>query len=195
MRTDLSVQNNVGFRASFYDNFFKKLPNKDVKNSAAYNKLGHTLASPHWNRLAIGIAAMSTQPAIDYFNPRVDRDTATTAALRTIAKICVCTAVGFAVRGSAYKLVEKYAHASAKQGSTLLTPEAVLKEKNLIKRANMLKIHKNALSTVTALSVMLFTNVFLDAPLTTMAANKLISQYYSGMNESGQRRAYGSKLA
>ena len=185
----------MGFRASFYNNFFKKLPNKDVKNSSAYNKLGHALASPHWNRLAIGVAAMSTQPAIDYFNPRVDRDTATAAALRTIAKICVCTTVGFAVRGSAYKIVEKYAHASAKQGSTILTPKAILNEVNSIKRNNMLKIHKNALSTVIALCVMLFTNVFLDAPLTTMAANKLISKYQAGKNDEDQRRAYGSKLA
>ena len=190
METDFSVQNNIGFRASFYDNFFKKLPNKYVKNSGSYNKIGHKLASPHWNRLALGIAALTTQPAIDYFNPRVDRDTATAAALRTIAKICVCTAVGFAVRGSAYKLVEKYAHISPKYGSTLLTPKAILSEKDAVKQQNMLKIHKNALSTITALCVMLFTNILLDAPLTTIAANQLINKYHSAENSKNQRRDY-----
>ena len=180
----------MGFRASFYDNFFKKLPNKDVKNSGSYNKIGQKLASPHWNRLALGIAAITTQPAIDYFNPRVDRDTATTAALRTIAKICVCTAVGFIVRGSAHKLVKKYAHTSTKYGSTLLTPKAILCEKDPVKQYNMLKIHKNALSTVSALAVMLFTNILLDAPLTTIAANRLISKYHSETAAKSQRRDY-----
>ena len=166
MRTDLSVENDIGFRASFYDSFFKKLPNKNVKNSAMYNKIGHALASPHWNRLLIGVAAITTQPAMDYFNPRVDKDTATAAALRTIAKICVCTAAGFFVRGTSYKLVEKYAHATAKEGSTLLTPVSILNEKNIKKRNDKLKLHKNAISTISAIGAMLFTNVFVDAPLT-----------------------------
>ena len=192
MRTDLSVQNNIGFRASFYDNFFKKLPNADIKNSTSYNKIGHKLASPHWNRLALGGVAIATQPAFDYFNPRVDRDTAAAATLRTIAKICVCTAVGFIVRGSAYKLVEKYAHTSSKYGSTLLTPKAILNEKDTIKQKNMLKIHKNAFSTVFALGMMLFTNIFLDAPLTTMVANQLIKKYHPYAKEKNQRRNYAA---
>ena len=177
MRTDLSVKNNIGFHASFYDSFFKKLPNQNVKNSAVYNKIGHALASPHWNRLLIGAAAITTQPAMDYFNPRVDKDTATAAALRTIAKICVCTAVGFFIRGASYKLVEKYAHGSSKEGSTLLTPFTILNEKNVKKRNDKLKLHKNAISTISAIGAMMFTNVFVDAPLTTIATNQLITRY------------------
>lgn len=187
METVLSVQNNLNFNGNFYDIFLKKLPNKELNNAVKYNKLGHTLASPHWNRLALGIAAISTQPAIDYFNPRVDRDTATSSALRTLAKIIVCTTVGFAVRGGTYKLVEKYAHAFPKEGSTIFTPKEILNEKNITTKMEKLKLHKNALSTVSALCVMIFTNIFLDAPLTTIAANKLINEFKKKQNNKKMR--------
>lgn len=169
--------NSISFTSAWYDNFFEKLPNKQVKNVAKYNKIGHALASPHWNRLALGVAAISTQPAFDYFNPKVDKDTAAASALRTIAKISVCTSVGFCVRGLAYKAANKYANASPSEGSVIFTPEEILKEKNIRLRNEKIKLHKNALSTVIALSVMLFTNFLLDAPLTTMLANKLINKY------------------
>ena len=165
---------NVNFEGSFFDNFFKKLPNRNIENQKAFNKLGHALASPHWNRLAIGFAAC-TQPVIDYFNPKVDKDTAKVSMYRSGSKVIACTGVGFVVRGASYKLIEKYAHAYESEGSTLLTPKVILAEKNPELRRNMLKIHKNAYSTVFALFVMIFTNVLLDAPLTTMLANKFIA--------------------
>lgn len=183
MRTDLSVQNNTVFNGSFYDNFFKKLPNKEIKNSDAYNKLGHALASPHWNRLALGATAITTQPAIDYFNPAVDRDTANTSALRTLAKIIVCTTVGFIVRGSCYKLACKYIQANTDKGITALTPKAILKETNLKKQAEMLKLHQNTISTLSALAVMMVTNFLLDAPFATMLANKFIDKYYASQKD------------
>ena len=164
----------VNFEGSLFDKFFKTIPNKDIENQKAFNKLGHALASPHWNRLAIGCAAC-TQPIIDYFNPKVDRDTAKVSMYRSSAKVLACTGVGFTVRGISYKLIEKYAHAFESEGSTLLTPKAILAEKNPELRRNMLKIHKNAYSTVFALCVMIFTNVLLDAPLTTMLANRFIA--------------------
>ena len=164
----------VNFEGSFYDRFFKSIPNKDIGNQKAFNKFGHALASPHWNRLAIGFAAC-TQPIIDYFNPKVDRDTAKASSYRSMAKVISCTGVGFIVRGASYKLIEKFAHASEAEGSTLLTPKAILAEKNPELRKSKLKIHKNAYSTVFALFVMIFTNVLLDAPLTSMLANKFIS--------------------
>lgn len=176
MRTDLSVNYNTVFRSSLYDRFFKALPNKDIKNAAKFNKAGQMLASPHWNRLALGCAALCSQPFFDYYNPNVDRDTAETSTLRTLAKIPVCTGVGFIVRGITYKIVEKYAHGSEKEGSTLLTPKAILQETNKELRNSKLKLHKNTFSTVAALCVMtLCTNMLVDAPLTTKAANKLIA--------------------
>ncbi len=188
MRVDFSVNNSVSFN-SFYDGFYQKLPNKNVKNPAKYNHVGQALASPHWNRLALGVAAILTQPWIDFFNPRVDRDTAISSALRTIAKICVCTTVGFCVRGSSYKLVEKFAHGTAKEGSTLFTPKEILKETNSELRNSKLKLHKNTLSTVIALSVMMFTNFLLDAPLTTKAANKLLELYRDYREKNSEKAA------
>lgn len=174
MRTDLSINSGVNFGSSWYDKFFKSIPNKNVTNPAKFNKVGQALASPHWNRLAIGGAAISSQPWFDLYNPKVDKDTAKASSLRTTAKIIVCTSVGFTVRGLCYKLTEKFAHGSAKEGSTLLTPKSILAETNKKLRDSKLKLHKNAFSTVTALFVMLFTNFLLDAPGTTKLSNKFL---------------------
>lgn len=176
MLAGIGVANNINFMSSWYDKFFKSMPNKDIHNTAQFNKLGKSLASPHYNRLALGAGAIVTQPAIDRFNPRVDDNTAKVSSYRTIAKIIACTSVGFCVRGGCYKLTNKYAHGSKSEGSTVLTPKAILNEVNPKRRNNMLKIHKNAFSTIFALAVMVFTNFFLDAPLTTMLSNALIKR-------------------
>ena len=169
--------NNTNFQGSFYDKFFRSLPNKDITNPAKLNKIGQALASPHWNRLALGVAAIATQPAFDLFNPKVDRETAKTSSLRTTAKIIVCTSVGFIVRGTCFKLADKFIHGSEAEGSTLLTPKEILNETNKELRASKLKLHKNTMSTLMALCVMLFTNFLLDAPLTTKLANKFIEKH------------------
>lgn len=174
MRTDLNINSGLCFNSSWYDKFFKSVPNYNIKNQAQFNKAGQILASPHWNRLALGAAAISSQPWIDLYNPKVDKDTAKAASLRTTAKILVCTTVGFTVRGLCYNLTEKFAHGTPNEGSTLLTPQAILKETNQELRNSKLKLHKNAFSTLFALSVMLFTNFLLDAPGTTMLANKFL---------------------
>ena len=178
LRTD-SINSGINFEASFYDRFFRSLPNKELKNVAQLNKAGQALASPHWNRLALGVAAIATQPALDFFNPKVDRETAKVSALRTIAKICVCTTVGFIVRGLSYKLADKFIHGSEAEGSTLFTPGEILRETNKELRASKLKLHKNTMSTLIALAVMTFTNFLIDAPLTTKVANQLIEKYHN----------------
>ena len=172
----INPNNQVSF-GSFYDKFFKSLPDKDLKNPVHYTKLGHALASPHINRTVLGVAAFATQPWMDLLNPKVDKDTAISSMLRTISKILVCSSIGFVVRGSSYYIVDKFAKASKEEGSTLLTPDAILKKNDVELRRRMLKIHKNSLSTVLALSVMVFTNFLADAPLTTKLSNFLIAHY------------------
>lgn len=174
MKSDVYSNFNVNFQSSWYDKFFKRIPNKSIEKSEQFNKLGAKLASPHWNRATLGLAAISTQPAWDYFNPKVDKDTAKASAIRTTSKIAVCSTVGFTIRGLCYKLTEKFAHATPSEGSTLLTPKSILNESNIKIRNNKLKLHKNAFSTVTALTVMLFTNFLVDAPLTTYVSNKVL---------------------
>ena len=183
MKVDFNTNQNVNFNASWYDKFFEKLPNKDIKNFKKFNKMGEVLASPHWNRVAIGAAAIASQPWIDYFNPKVDRDTAKASALRTTAKVLVCTSVGFLVRGFSYKVIEKYAHATAEEGSTLLTPRGILNETSEKIRNSKLKLHKNGASTILALSMMLFTNFLFDAPLTSKLSNKFLKM--AGLDKKG----------
>ncbi len=177
-----SVSSNFG--TSFYGRFFNNASVKEIKNPERFNKIGQMLASPHWNRVAIGVAALSTQPLMDKFNPKVDEDTANVSALRTISKNVCCMSSGFVIRGAVYKLTEKYAHATEKEGSTLLTPRVILKEANKELRNTKLKVFKNAFSTVSALAIMTtFTNILIDAPLVTMCSNKLIEEYYRRKDE------------
>lgn len=176
MLANIGVQNNINFTSSFYERFFKSLPAKEIKNTAEFNKIGKALASPHYNRAALGLGAIITQPAIDRYNPNVDNNTALASSYRTTGKIIACSSVGFCVRGGCYKITDKFANASKEEGSTILTPKAILKETNPELRKNMLKLHKNAFSTVFALAVMVFTNFLIDAPLTTFISNYLIKR-------------------
>lgn len=175
--TGITSDYDINFRGSFYDRFIKNIPNKDIKNPRKLTKLGQALASPHWNRLVLGAAAISTQPFIDLHNKKVDEDTAKISSLRTTAKIIACTSVGFCVRGLSFAAANKFIHGSEEEGSTLLTPTKILKEKNPEIRKLKIKLHKNTSSTLLALFVMMFTNFLLDAPLTTKLANKFISNY------------------
>ena len=166
----------VSFQGSFYDKFIRNLPNKDIKNPKTLTKVGQKLASPHWNRLALGVAAISTQPFFDLNNKKVDRETAVTSSLRTTAKIIACTTVGFIVRGTSYAIANKLIHASEKEGSTLLTPKRILAEKDPEIRKIKVNLHKNTTSTLLAFLVMMFTNFLLDAPLTAYLTNRFNEQ-------------------
>ena len=188
MRTDFNTNSGANFRSSWYDRFFKSLPTKDLSNPVKYNKIGSMLTSPHWNRTALGAAAISTQPFIDYFNPNVDRETAKVSTVRTTSKIIVCTSIGFIVRGLSFKLAEKYMHGTPEEGSVLLTPESILKETNKKIRDAKLKLHKNSFSTITALTVMLLvTNSLLDAPLTTLVSNLALSKLGLDKNKKEEK--------
>ena len=169
--TGVSSDYNPNFGKGWYDNFFKKIPKGEIKDAAKFNKIGSALASPHWNRLALGVAAITTQPAIDFFNPKVDRDTAKAASIRTVSKILVCTAVGFAVRGSCYKLTNKLIGDVSKIETKKFIPMEIREETNKELQEQKLKLFKNTKSTLLALAVMVFTNFYIDAPGTTKLAN------------------------
>ena len=171
MITGVSSDYNPNFGKGWYGRFFEKLPNGEIKDAVKFNKLGSALASPHWNRLALGVAAIATQPAIDYFNPKVDKDTAKAAAIRTISKIIVCTAVGFVVRGSCYKLMNKLVGDVSKVKTSKIIPEEICEETNKELQEKKLKLFTNTKSTLLALAVMMFTNFYLDAPGTTKLTN------------------------
>lgn len=157
---------------------FDKLPNGTIDD--AVDKLGRMskvdkwMSKPAENRAIMGITAMMTQPAIDYYNHKVDEETREVARNRTIAKILVGTLVGIVVRGSCYKLVTRMTDlfGNAKHSKSLIPPKYLEEFKN---NPKLLENYKSALSTGTAIAAMCFTNFAIDAPLTVWLTNKLIA--------------------
>ena len=145
---------------------------EDESKLDKFDKYGSTIARPDVNRLIMGVTAIATQPAIDYYNHRVDKETRVVSRNRTIAKIIACTSVGVLVRGSCYRAVNKMTDINGtKKFSKLLLPEKYIEP--LTKFAQKLANHKNTVSTILALMVMTFTNFLLDAPLTVHFTNRL----------------------
>ena len=155
--------------------FLDMLPNstsKEGKNSKKYwDKSSHWVGDPMWNRGIMGVTALATQPAIDYYNHRVDDETRTVSRNRTIAKILAGTTVGmFVVRGPISKIVDKMTNidGSGKWAKKLLPKEYI---KELRENPNALKNYRSALAMAIILLVNCVTNFVLDAPLTIFLTN------------------------
>lgn len=147
---------------------------KENKDSAKkWDKINNICSNPMWNRGIMGVTALVTQPAIDYYNHRVDDETRTVSRNRTISKILAGTLVGmFVVRGPIYKLVEKMTDLKGtKKYSKWLIPDDYLKE--MLKNEKYVKNYRSALAMALALAAMSVTNFILDAPLTTFFTNYL----------------------
>lgn len=138
-----------------------------------WNKINNICSNPMWNRGIMGVTALATQPAIDYYNHRVDDETRTVSRNRTISKILAGTLVGmFVVRGPIYKLVEKMTDLKGnKSYSKMLIPKDYLKE--MAEHENYVKNYRSAIAMALALVAMSVTNFVLDAPLTTFFTNYL----------------------
>ena len=143
----------------------------EAKHLDSYDKYGSFIARPDINRLIMGVTALATQPAIDYYNHRVDEETRVVSRNRTVAKIIACTSVGVMVRGTCFRLVNKMTDLNGtKKFSKALLPQKYIEP--LKEFAQKLANHKNTVSTILALMVMTFTNFLLDAPLTVYLTNK-----------------------
>src|SRR5574344_798301 len=151
------------------------VPRKYVTDAKHLNKLGDIISRPAQNRIIMGATALLTQSAIDYFNPKVDKKTAKTSRNRTIGKIVAGTAVGCVVRKYCFDLVNKHServdlyHYTSKN---FLFPRYLDQFKEPLLK-NKLRNYKIAFATTMALGMMLFTNVLLDMPLTTIISNGL----------------------
>lgn len=175
--------NNVNMRGSEKNSgFWKRLKQKAIdampeatfkdgtKKIAKWKKYDEAASHPAKNRLIMGVTALATQPAIDYYNHKVDKETREVSRIRTIAKILAGTAVGIAVRGSCYELVSKMTKIKGKEKySKALLPTKHLKD--LVKNPTLLKNYRSALSTSLAILVMCITNFVIDAPLTVFLTN------------------------
>lgn len=154
------------------------LPSKTINEGGTslknWNRIDTFLSRPAENRLLIGLTAITTQPAIDYYNHRVDDETRTVSRNRTIAKIAAGTLVGIAVRGSVYNLVKKMTVPTGKgKFSKFLMPSNNFLYNYVIKNKDNLNKYRGAVSTFASLLVMSITNFALDAPLTVYFTNKL----------------------
>lgn len=175
--------NNVNMRGSEKNSsFWKRLKQKaldaipeatfkdSTKNMAKWKKYDEAASHPAKNRLIMGVTALATQPAIDYYNHKVDKETREVSRIRTIAKILAGTAVGIAVRGSCYKLVTNMTQIKGNgRFSKALLPTKYLKE--LIEVKKFMDNYKSALSTSLAILAMSVTNFVIDAPLTVFLTN------------------------
>jgi len=141
------------------------------KAQKAVEWIGKNLSSAE-NRLILGASALMTQPFIDAANKDVDAETRRYSICRTVAKIIAGTFTGFTIR----KLCIKSIDAFTKMPSEI-KPDASFKKlrscllPTLKHTAEELAQYKNALGTLMALGVMLFTNFLIDAPLTKFLTN------------------------
>ena len=155
---------------------FDKIPNAvfndNSSNIKIWNKIQEELSNPAQNRLLMGATAILTQPAIDYYNHKVDKETREISRNRTIAKIIAGTIAGILVRGSAHEIVKYMTNtkATSKLKKALLP---TFKIDSLIKTEPFLMNYRNALSTFLAVAAMSVTNFAIDAPFTVFLTNHL----------------------
>ena len=160
----------------FEQKVLDKLPEREIKSDEntlnKKRKFDSFISRPAVNRLIMGVTAILFQPAIDYYNHRVDEETRTVSRNRTIAKIIAGTLVGMAVRGSSYHLIKKMTNPEGiKKVHKFFLPKDYV-EQNLVSGSKELDNYRSALSTITALVAMVFTNFAIDAPATVYLTNK-----------------------
>ena len=158
-----------------FSNIFNRLPQYTMGdgNPDKWNKIADWVSRPAQNRLIMGGTGIVLQPWIDSRNKKVDEETREISRLRTIAKVGIGTCAGILVRQPCYDIVKACTSPEGnKRYSKWLIPKsklAGLKENN-----PRLKNWRVFASTLSALSVMLFTNFLVDAPLTALTTNLFI---------------------
>ena len=112
-------------------------------------------------RLILGVSAILMQPPIDAHNKNVDEKTRKVSVARTIAKIIAGTLTGVAIRWGCIKAMNM----------------KIFEPSNFFKVSkDAFDQYKNAMGTIVALVVMMFTNFLIDAPLTKFLTNIMIDK-------------------
>lgn len=152
------------------------LPNTECKNPKTtqfFKSTGENISSAE-QRLILGASALMSQPFIDAHNRNVDEKTRKVSVARTIAKIIAGTTTGFIIRKGCIKGIEAMSQIH-KEGipyyKTIFTPNGILDN-----MTDAFKQYRNAMGTIVALIVMMFTNFAIDAPLTKFLTNKLVKR-------------------
>lgn len=158
---------------------FNHIPNMTVNSEELLGKIGTVLSRPDVGRGILGATAICTQPFIDYYNPRVDRDTATVSTCRTVGKILAGTTVGCIVRNICYNGSRALTNtnAGAKPWQKVLLPSETMIQYLSKRNPDWIKNYRSTLALLVGLAAMLVTNVVLDVPLTNMISKKLIDKF------------------
>ncbi len=133
------------------------------------------LIDPATTRLIMGATALAFQPFIDYRNRGVDEETRRVSVARTVAKILVCTATGFAIRKGCISLVKKFSQKPTQAFYPNAGHNIDVKDKDILTKLKSIN-YVNTMGTCVALGVMLFTNFLIDAPLTKFFTNLLVKK-------------------
>lgn len=155
---------------------FDILPNVTCGEGRVTNvikKAGEKISSAE-QRLILGASALMSQPFIDAKNKNVDEKTRKVSVARTIAKIVAGTFTGFVIRKACIKSIKALSHIPQKgvpKWKSILTPEGITDNKT-----DAFSQYRNAVGTIVALVVMLFTNFLIDAPLTKFLTNTFIQK-------------------
>lgn len=157
-----------------------KVPQMTVSGERANKAIawvGKNISSPE-NRFILGATALMSQPFIDLHNRKIDEDTRKVSAARTVAKIIAGTLTGVLIRSACIHSVNAFTklpheikpNMNFKALRNFFTPsEGVCK--NLDK-------YKDAMGTILATVVMMFTNFLIDAPLTKFLTNKFVDKIH-----------------
>lgn len=150
------------------------IPNMELSGNVGWiSKAGEKISSAE-QRLILGASALMSQPFIDAHNKNVDEKTRKVSVARTIAKIIAGTATGFAIRKGCIKAIKAMSHPhgpNVPKWKSFFTPKDISKT-----NTDAFAQYRNAMGTVVALVVMMFTNFLIDAPLTKFLTNKLIKK-------------------
>lgn len=164
-----------------------------TKKLEQWKKIDEFISKPAENRGIMMVTALMTQPAIDYFNPKVDEETRVVARNRTIAKVLAGGTVGmFIVRGPIYKLITKMTNPNGtSKNSKALLPKKYINE--IISNEKFLKNYRNALSMILALGAMCFTNFAFDAPFTIYLTNSFNKRSGVGVKKDFPKENLGGR--
>lgn len=159
-----------------YQRFLNILPNAEYSNKSGIKLVhdaGEKISSAE-QRLILGATALMSQPFIDAHNRNVDENTRRVSVARTIAKIVAGTFTGFFIRKGCIKAIKAFSQLPGKnvpKYKTIFTPKDITK----INSDEFIQ-YRNAMGTIVALVVMMFTNFAIDAPLTKFLTNKLVKK-------------------
>lgn len=155
-------------------------------------------------RAVSGVTALATQPWFDLNNKNVDEETQKVSCARTIGKILAGMLTGVTIRWACIKATESFTRNENTNKHLIENKKAPKQIKNinqwLLPKTHInaeykeIKKYRGALGTFAALGIMIFTNFFVDAPVTTYLTNKIVKMFkFKKSEEKDQEIVKGGK--